>query len=126
VQVLRDAVSIRFAPVSLPALAPFISRRLEELAEYAEYELSELINIVVVDAGDTLREVEAALGLETETRLPDAINTYPGWLELAYVLRDDGFGVVVYVPDTPLRDDALGRLRDHARLAVISRDPPLG
>jgi hypothetical protein len=37
----------------------------------------------------------------------DSIEAHPGWLELTYVVSDDGFGYVVYVPITPDIDPQL-------------------
>ncbi|GAB3656355.1 hypothetical protein [Ramlibacter alkalitolerans] len=98
--VLRDAASIRGAVTQFPAVAPFIERRLDELAEYSDYELHELLNIVVVEVTDSLRELDDVLGFAAEDRTADAIDIHPGWYELTYVLGDDGFGLVLYVPDT--------------------------
>ena len=97
--VLRDSASIRGAVTKLPAISAFIARRLEELAEYDDYELDQLVNIVVVEPCDSLAEVNVAVGLETETRAADAIEVHSAWFELTYVLGDEGFGVVLYVPN---------------------------
>lgn len=107
--VLRESASIRAAVTSFPEVAPFVTRRLEELAEYSDYELDQLVNIVITEPGDSLADVNAALGFAAEHRAADTIDSHPGWYEFAYVLADDGFGVVLYVPkevaiDPPLRE----------------------
>lgn len=96
--VCRDAASIRGAVTQLPAVAPFIAKRIEELSEYADYDLAELVHIFVVQPGDTLVDLDAALGFPVEDRAVDAIDSHPSCWELTYVLADDGFGYVVYVP----------------------------
>jgi hypothetical protein len=108
--VLRDSASIRDAVTNIPAVAPFIARRLEELAEYEDCELSELLNIVVVEPQDSLDQVSAALGFEAGDRTAEVIEAHYGWYELTYLLGDDGFGVVLYVPDTPDIDPRLREL----------------
>jgi hypothetical protein len=96
--VLRDTASIRGAVTRIPEVALFISTRIEELSEYADYDLAELVHILVVQPGDTLAELDEALGFAVEDRAVDAIDAHPGCWELTYILTDDGFGVVVYVP----------------------------
>jgi hypothetical protein len=88
-------------------VAPFISKRIEELSEYADYDLAELVHIFVVQPGDTLADLDVALGFVAEDRAVDAIDSHPGCYELTYVLADDGFGVVVYVPKSPGIDPRL-------------------
>jgi hypothetical protein len=96
--VFRDSASIRGAVTQLPAVAPFISKRIEELSEYADYDLAELVHIIVVETGDTLAELDAVLGFAVEDRAVDAIDSHPGCYEVAFVLGQDGFGLVLYVP----------------------------
>lgn len=105
--VFRDTASIQAAPQLLPALAPLIRSRLEDLAEYDDYELDQLINLAVAEPSDTVNVWREALGIDVQHRPVDVIQAYPGWFELTYVLSDDGFGVVVYVPDDPTIDPGL-------------------
>lgn len=99
--VLRDSSSIRLAVTQLPEVAPLLSKRIEELSDYVADDLSSLVNILVVQPRDTLAEVDAALGFAVEKRGVDAIESHPAWYELTYVLSDDGFGLVLYVPKSP-------------------------
>jgi hypothetical protein len=105
--IFRDSASIRGAVTQLPAVAPYISKRIEELSEYADYDLAELVHIIVVETGDTLAELDAALGFAIEDRAVDAIDSHPRVYELAYVVGQDGFGFVVYVPRSPDIDPRL-------------------
>lgn len=104
-QVMRDSASIRGSATD-PTLIPLISRRIEDLAEY-DCELDELMHIVVIDPGDELSSIDAELGFPLLDRPLDVIEAHPGWFELTYVLSDDGFGVVVYVPVHPDVDPRL-------------------
>ena len=99
--IFRDPESIRGAPDAVPQLASFINRRLQELSEYDGYELDQLVNIIVVECCDSLDAVNVALGFEVQERQAEVIEAHIGWYELTYVLSDDGFGLVVYVPDSP-------------------------
>jgi hypothetical protein len=108
--VLRDSASIRDAVTNFPEVAPFLATRLEELAEYDDYELDQLVNVFIVEARDSLAEVDAALGFDLERRAADAIDSHPGWYEFTYVLGDDGFGVVLYVPKDAAIDPRLREL----------------
>jgi hypothetical protein len=96
--VLRDAASIRGAVTRHPEVASYISKRIEELSEYADYDLAELVHIIVVETGDTVADLDAALGFDAEDRAVDAIDSHPGVYEITYVVGQDGFGYVVYVP----------------------------
>jgi hypothetical protein len=107
VQIFRDSASIRGAVTQVPEVAPFISKRIEELSEYADYDLAELVHIFVVEPGDTLADLNAALGFVVADRPVDAIDSHPGVVELTYVTTDEGFGVVVYVPNSPDIDPRL-------------------
>lgn len=105
--VFRDSGSIRGAVAKLPEVAPLLSKRIEELSEYVGDDLSSLVNILVVQPRDTLADVDAALGFAVEDRGVDAIESHPAWYELTYVLSDDGFGLVLYVPKRPDIDPRL-------------------
>jgi hypothetical protein len=104
---LRDDASIRGAVTQIPAVAPYISKRIEELAEYADYDLAELVHVLVVEPGDTLADLNGALGFAVEDRRVDAIDSHPACWELTYVLSDFGSGVVVYIPKSPDIDPRL-------------------
>lgn len=95
----RDSASIRNAPLAVPAVAQSINKLLAVLADYPEYELDKLVNIIVVDAGDSLEAVTDALGFALEDQAVEHIDAHLGWFELTYIVSGDGFGLVVYVPD---------------------------
>ena len=97
-RIYRESSSIRAAATEFPELAEPLARRIEELSEYDDYELHELVNIVVVEPGDRIADLSDAVGFALEERHPDAIEAQPSWYDLTYVLSDDGFGIVVLVP----------------------------
>uniref|UniRef100_UPI00403630BC hypothetical protein n=2 Tax=Hydrogenophaga sp. TaxID=1904254 RepID=UPI00403630BC len=110
---MRDSASIR-GSVTDPTLAPLIARLINDLSDY-DCDLSQMVRIVVIDPGDALMTIDAELGFQLLDRPLDVIEAHPGWFELTYVLSDDGFGVVVYVPVRPGVD---ARLIEHCRESI--------
>jgi hypothetical protein len=114
---LRDSIAMREAIThSLPSpLGRIIEQRITTLAEYVEIELGELVHFIVVEPGDQLAELEAELGFSPLVNLVDGshfgdpafappfewLQDHGGWFELVYILSDDGFGKVVFIPDDP-------------------------
>jgi hypothetical protein len=82
-------------------LSLLITARINELQEYIEEDLSEVMNLVVIEPDDMLRDVASALGFNLLTQPLDVIEEHIGWYELTYVLRSDGFGMVVLIPKHP-------------------------
>ena len=82
-----------------PNLRKLIAQRIDELTDYTE-DLADLIHILILEPSDTLTSVDVQLGFSLCERPIDAIESHPGWHELTWVLSDDGFGVVLYVPST--------------------------
>lgn len=98
-RVFREEAAIRAAAASSQdaGLADLITRRVHELAEY-DCDLAELVNIFVIEAGDALPQIDAALGFGLTEHPIDIIEVHDLWYELTVVIRDDGFGLVIYVP----------------------------
>jgi hypothetical protein len=97
-----------------PPLWQLLSTRRDQLADY-DLDLSELARFVIVDPGDTMPALEAALGYPIAVNPVDgsrlgsagftpsweSIERHPsGWTEIVFILSDDGFGHVILVPDT--------------------------
>ncbi|MFN3456423.1 MAG: hypothetical protein ACK4Z8_02460 [Novosphingobium sp.] len=82
-------------------LKRILTDRVEQLAEYDGYDLSELAHFLIVQPGDTLDTIEAALGFSPITSHCEAVTNRGGWFEAVFVLSDDGFGWVLLVPDDP-------------------------
>lgn len=113
--VLRDAAAVRAFLMAGPdvELSVLINARMAELAEYID-EIGELVTFIVAQAGDAVEQIDSALGFgilsnrfdltpfgsPVFTPSWDALAEHADWFELTYVLSDDGFGMVVYVPKT--------------------------
>ncbi|QDK34015.1 hypothetical protein [Sphingomonas sp. IC081] len=76
----------------------------ERLAEYADFDLTDLAMFAIVMPGDTSEEIEEHLGRSlidstgTFINPPEIIQRHTDWFELAFILSDDGFGLVLFVP----------------------------
>jgi len=123
-QIYKDTASILAAASTHPdtQLRHLLSLRIESLVEFTkpqvEYtnpeevsdaiDLADLMHVLVLQAGDTVADMFAALDLPCpDPALPDfyppweVIEAYGHWFELTFLQGDDGLGgVVVFVPDT--------------------------
>lgn len=108
---LRNAESIASfleKPIH-PELHRVITERMTELAEYADFDISELVNFLVADPSDSLDSIEKALGfpMDRAFRPWESFVSRECWHEIVYVLGDDGFGIVLFIPTKDLKDSAL-------------------
>ena len=83
------------------ALKRILTARVEQLSEYDDYDLGELAHFLIVQPGDTLDAIEAALDFSPITNLAEVITDHGGLFEAVFILSDDGFGWVLLVPDDP-------------------------
>jgi len=95
-----------------PELRALIERRVEQLGEYGADDIGELVHFLVVESGDTIEAVEAELGFSPLANFVDGgrygepgftpswelAERHVGWFEVVFVLGDDGFGWVLFVP----------------------------
>lgn len=127
----RAAVESAVANGSLdPDLRRLLAVRARQLEDDTEpgVELGELAHFHVVQPGDDTAAVEAALGFPVDANLVDGarfgdpdftpswewIEDHDGVWEAAFVLSDDGFGHVLFVPDrTGIDPRLLALCRDH-------------
>lgn len=106
-------------------LKQLLATRRDQLQEHCDEDLGELAHFIVAEAGDTLPAIEGAAGVGLATNLVDGtrhgepgfvdnfefVQRHPGgWFEAVVILSDDGFGLVLLVPDQPGIDPALLRL----------------
>lgn len=127
---IRNSADMDRALVSLldPALRRLLTLRRDQLAEDG-LDLEEIGHFIVVRPGETLAEVEIEAGVAIATNLVDGsrlgdpefeplfeyVTRKDGWLEAVMILSDDGFGLVLFVPDTIEIDPAISLLlRRHA------------
>lgn len=93
-------------------LAALVQKRLLDAKSIEGIEISDLLNIIVVDEGDTVEEIEHQLGFtvlhnrwngcshtsKSFTPSWDALDAHVYWYELIFVISDDGFGFIVFLP----------------------------
>lgn len=112
-QILRSSKSMLEAARTWldPELRELLSAHVKRLNEYGCYDLSELVNFIVFEWGDTVADMDSALGFPIMANRFDGgrygeygfspswevFEEHINWFELVYVLSDDGFGVVVFV-----------------------------
>lgn len=111
-------------------LLQLLALRREQLLEHDGYDLAELAHFILVEPADTLAAIETAAGIPLATNIIDGsklgdpgfsasfeyVERHSGaWFEAVTIVSDDGFGIVLLVPDRPDIDPALlGLVRDHA------------
>lgn len=71
---------------------------------YTDTPFEDLALFVIVQAGDSLKEVEQACGYllvaEGSFAFPvETITHLPGWYEVVWIISDDGYGLVLIVQD---------------------------
>lgn len=90
-----------------------LEAHVERLAEYADFDLTDLAMFAIVMPGDTLEGIEEELGraLINDAGVfiepPEIIQRHTDWFELAFILSDDGFGLVLFVPINSATDARL-------------------
>ncbi|EQB17810.1 hypothetical protein L284_06420 [Novosphingobium lindaniclasticum LE124] len=81
-----------------------LEAHLDRLAEYDGFDLEDLAMFAIVMPGDALDGIEDDLGRSlidsagTFIQPPEIIHRHAGWFEVAFILSDDGFGLVLFVP----------------------------
>lgn len=81
-----------------------LEAHLERLAEYDGFDLEDLAMFAIVAPGDTLDSIEDDLGRSlidsdgTFIQPPEIVQKHTDWFEIAFILSDDGFGLVLFVP----------------------------
>jgi len=114
---LRTTASMRAALTSDldPALRALIAKRMEQLARNYSGDLAEIVEFTIVEPSDSLATLQAGVGFSILHNVADGAafgdaNFVPGWewaqdhgdfFELVFILTDDGFGMIVLVPDHP-------------------------
>ena len=124
--IIKDAAAMERAvnqPID-PNLIGLLLRRRSQLSEYDGCELADLAMFLIVQPGDRLEAIEA------ETTFPLMVNFVDGkrfgdpafepswehiwdhgsWYECTYIMSDDGFGTVVFIPEADDIDPLLLKL----------------
>ena len=112
-----------------PDLLELLALRRDQLLEHNDYDLGELAHFLVVEPADTVAAIEGVVGVPLATNLVDGskygqpgfttnfeyVGRHGAWFEAVTIVSDDGFGIVLLVPDRPDIDASLlGLVRDHA------------
>ena len=129
-QICRDTDTIYEALRSSQdaELHQLISAHIERLQEFGGMDLGELVHFVVFEQGDSITDLDAALGFPIMTNRFDGIRFGQAgfmpswetveehilWFECVYVISDDGAGVVVFVSKDTV-SELLPMLQHHAR-----------
>jgi hypothetical protein len=96
----RAAVEAAISDTNLdPQLRALLGARARQLEDDTEpdVELGELAHFHAVQQGDSLDTVEEALGMTMDER--EWLTDQGGWFEAAWIVSDDGFGHILFVPD---------------------------
>jgi len=102
----RDAVTAALTDPALdPSLRALIGLRVWQVDTERHQPLGDVLQIVVVQPGDTSEAIHEAVGYPITWEQADQpgfewMNDHGSWFELAYVLTDD-FGMLVFVADHP-------------------------
>jgi hypothetical protein len=102
----RDAVTTALTDTTLdPALRALIGLRVWQVDTDRQRALGELLQLIVIQPGDTSEVIHEAVGFPITWDQADQpgwewFNDHGSWFELCYVLTDD-FGLLVFVADQP-------------------------
>lgn len=102
----RDAVAAALTDPTLdPALRALIGLRVWQVDTDRRRPLGEILQIIVVQPGDSSEVIHEAVGFPITWDQADQpgfewMNDHGSYFELAYVLTDD-FGLLVFVADQP-------------------------
>jgi hypothetical protein len=123
-----DMAHVLASPIDAD-LKRLLALRRDQLLDCNGYDLGELAHFVVAEPLDPLAAIEGVVGVPLATNLVDGSNygdprftanfehvaRYGAWFEAVIIVSDDGFGIVLFVPDRPDIDQTLlGLVRDHA------------
>jgi len=129
---LRTTASMRAALTSTldPALRALLGKRMTQLARDFDGDLADIVEFSVVEPGDSSATIEAGVGFSILHNLVDGVafgddDFTPSWewaqdhgafFELVFILSDDGYGIIVFVPDDPgVEFDVHSLCLEHAR-----------
>lgn len=88
-------------------LGAVIGRRIDELSEYLEVYDPSFLRVIILEPIDALTTLHDVLDFSLVEKNCDVIESHEEWFELTLVLRDDGAGVIVYIPKSLTADPGL-------------------
>lgn len=135
-QILRDAADMEHAASTWPPdLARLVAHRLEFLRQDDGFDVSELANLILVEPGDTLNELDAALNGQALSDpwggrdhgdpgfVPcfETCEDHGGFVAVVFIVGDAGFAYEVLIPRSADIDPLiLGMFAPHATPAAVS------
>lgn len=98
---LRNSAAMHLAAANHPdpRFRALLYMRLDQLDQGDGTDLGELVRIVVFEAGDTLDELEAALGFNPFQSDHEWIRRHDDWFEIVWIFSDWGDGAILFVQD---------------------------
>jgi hypothetical protein len=70
-----------------------------QVERLADYDLSEIATLIVVQPHDDLNALDTALGRPLTSLLPaELVERQARWLQCVFIISDDGFGLVLFIP----------------------------
>ena len=91
-------------------LRRLLTKRCDQLLSDTEcqYDLGELVQIIVVEPGDSITAIETTAGYPIiRSPIFEWVALHGGWFEGIAVLSDDGFGIALFVPNDDRVDPKL-------------------
>ena len=128
-QVLHHAHQVSAFTQSQPDLeiSTLIQQRLAELLSEEDFIMEELVFFVIPEVGDTLADIEVAIGSPAHTPegkpLWELIEAHISCYEMVFVLSSSGYGALVLVPNLGTDPELLDLCRCHATTVLESSAP---
>jgi hypothetical protein len=110
---MHDTSSMQTVVTQYPdaALRSLLELRMAQLAPPDGADIGEAVQFLVFEPGDQLCQLEANIGFTPLHNLVDGsfygdpdftpswewVEFHAGWIEIAYIFTDDGFGTIIYV-----------------------------
>jgi hypothetical protein len=94
----HEEVTAFLTGINNATLHAIITGHMERLAEFEGYDLSELVEFVIIEPADRQADMEAALGIEGDDLPCEYCIDHGTWFEVVRILNDSGFGRVILVP----------------------------
>jgi hypothetical protein len=127
-RILRDPLDVNALPFGL--VRSLLTARFAELSQDEPYDPAVNGFFMVVEAGDAISDIDRVTGCPLQgnrystARMGDAgflpdwecltfhpgRDGSPGCFEMVFVISDDGYGVVIFIPDQPDIDPLLSSL----------------
>ena len=121
--IITDTTTMSLAldsPLKPAIKALLVMRRDQLLSDTGgDYDIGELANWIIVAPGDPLAAIETAVGYPIAPDPPwEWVIDHGGVMEAPIILSDDGFGMVLIVPDEQGVDSVLLKLLKRAAVAA--------